>query len=435
MLLTMCPHPQWNLVCEDRWKVPLQHTSHLLGWLLGCVVLGAACDWFGRRAVFLASLVGAAGLGASEALSSSFLALLVMRLLHGGALAGVFLALYVARLELCDIPHRLAFAMGARLFLVAGVLLLPGLALLAQDWRLLQTFTAMVMGLLMLLWGFPDLFPESVCWLLATGQLARARKILQHMAETSEVDPEDSSEEESSLATELGTQPSGAPQHHCLLLELWHTQVAWRNGLILAFSSLIAGGIRTSFLRGLTGSSSSFYLLYFLAAGLDAAATLLLLLTAERWGRRLLLLLSTLATGLTSLLLLAGIQYLPRWVTLLLSALGLLAAQALGALSCFLAAEVLPTVHRGAGFGLVLGAGFLGQTAAPLADIHGHGGFFLHHLLFATFSVLALLLVLLLPESRGRALPHSLQDADRLRRPSRHRDVLLLPMTGHQQTP
>lgn len=56
-------------------------------------------------------------------------------------------------LELCDIPHRLAFAMGARLFLVVGVLLLPGLALLAQDWRLLQTFTAMVMGLLMLLWG------------------------------------------------------------------------------------------------------------------------------------------------------------------------------------------------------------------------------------------------------------------------------------------
>lgn len=47
--------------------------------------------------MFLASLVGAAGLGASEALSSSFLALLVMRLLHGGALAGVFLTLYVAR--------------------------------------------------------------------------------------------------------------------------------------------------------------------------------------------------------------------------------------------------------------------------------------------------------------------------------------------------
>lgn len=48
---------------------------------------------------------------------------------------------------------------------------------------------------------YPALFPESPCWLLATGQLARARKILWHLAEASGVDPENSSEEESSLAT------------------------------------------------------------------------------------------------------------------------------------------------------------------------------------------------------------------------------------------
>lgn len=46
---------------------------------------------------------------------------------------------------------------------------------------------------------YPALFPESPCWLLATGQLARARKILWHFAEASGVDPEDSPEEESSL--------------------------------------------------------------------------------------------------------------------------------------------------------------------------------------------------------------------------------------------
>lgn len=39
-----CPL-QWNLVCENGWKVPLEQTSHLLGWLLGCVILGMGCDW------------------------------------------------------------------------------------------------------------------------------------------------------------------------------------------------------------------------------------------------------------------------------------------------------------------------------------------------------------------------------------------------------
>lgn len=48
---------------------------------------------------------------------------------------------------------------------------------------------------------FPALFPESPCWLLATGQVARARKILWRFAEASGVDPEDSSLEENSLAT------------------------------------------------------------------------------------------------------------------------------------------------------------------------------------------------------------------------------------------
>lgn len=71
---------------------------------------------------------------------------------------------------------------------------------------------------------------------------------------------------------------------------------------------------------------------------------------------------------------------------------------------------------RAAGLGLVLGAGFLGQAAAPIADMHGRRGFFLLHVVFASFAILTLVCVLLLPESRGRGLPQSLQDADRLRR-------------------
>ncbi|XP_044117193.1 putative solute carrier family 22 member 31 [Neovison vison] len=398
--------------------------SRRLGWLLGSVLLGAGCDRFGRRAVFVASLVLATGLGASEALAASFPALVALRLLHGGALAGLGLALYVARLELCDPPHRLAFSVAGGLFSVLGTLLLPGLALLAQDWRLLQGLSALVTGLLLLFWGFPSLFPESPCWLLATGQPARARKILGHFAGAGGVDPEDSSEEESSLATgtELDLPAAGGPwpQYHSVL-ELRHTCVAWRNGLILGFSSLTCGGIRASFLRSLTPREPTFYQPYFLGAGLEAGASVFLLLTGNRWGRRPVLLLGALAMGLASLLLLAGTPYLPEWTLLCLSALGLLASQAASAASALLAAEVLPTVIRGAGLGLVLGAGFLGQAAAPLADLPGRRGFFLHHVLFASFAVLALLLVLLLPESRGRALPVSLRDADRLcRAPLRH---------------
>ncbi|XP_042086722.1 putative solute carrier family 22 member 31 isoform X4 [Ovis aries] len=363
--LLRSPVTQRNLVCEDGWKVPLEQVDHLLGWLLGCVLLGLGCDWFGRRAVFVGSLVLATGLGVGEALVASFPALLTLRLLRGGALAGASLALYVARLELCDPPNRLAFSMGAGLFSVVGTLLLPSLALLAQDWQLLQGLSALATGLLLLFWG-------AGCAVRRTPP------------------------------TPAPLSP-GAPAYTCHLEERTHP------GL-----QLISGGIRASFLHSLVPSEPSFYWPYFLAAGLEAAATVFLLLTADLWGRRSVLLLSTLVLGLASLLLLAGAQYLPSWTVLFLAVLGLLASQTVSALSSLFSAEVFPTVIRGAGLGLVLAAGFLGQAAAPLTKMHGRHGFFLQHVLFTSFALLALLCVLLLPESRGRTLPQSLQDADRL---------------------
>ncbi|KAK2085729.1 hypothetical protein P7K49_037029 [Saguinus oedipus] len=91
-----------------------------------------------------------------------------------------------------------------------------------------------------------------------------------------------------------------------------------------------------------------------------------------------------------------------------ISVLGLLASQAVSVLSSLFAAEVFRTVIRG--------AGFLGQAADPLDAVHGRRGFFLQHVVFTSLAVLTLLCVLLLPESRSRGLPQSLQDADRLRR-------------------
>lgn len=51
-------------------------------------------------------------------------------------------------LELCDPPHRLVVTMGAGFCWVAGELLLPGLAVLCKEWRLLQG--AITLGLALL---------------------------------------------------------------------------------------------------------------------------------------------------------------------------------------------------------------------------------------------------------------------------------------------
>ncbi|XP_017917370.1 PREDICTED: putative solute carrier family 22 member 31 isoform X3 [Capra hircus] len=361
--LLRSPVTQRNLVCEDGWKVPLEQVDHLLGWLLGCVLLGLGCDWFGRRAVFVGSLVLATGLGVGEALVASFPALLTLRLLRGGALAGASLALYVARFQPCS------------------------LSLPAGCWP---------QGSQPEPGGSCGTLPKPAVWTPRTAQRRRVPWLWSWMCCAWDT-------------PSPGTTQSWSSGTH---MSPGRTHSSWASLCIPP--RLISGGIRASFLHSLVLSEPSFYWPYFLAAGLEAAATVFLLLTADLWGRRSVLLLSTLVLGLASLLLLAGAQYLPSWMVLFLAVLGLLASQTVSALSSLFSAEVFPTVIRGAGLGLVLGAGFLGQAATPLTKMHGRHGFFLQHVLFTSFALLALLCVLLLPESRGRTLPQSLQDADRL---------------------
>ncbi|XP_068941644.1 putative solute carrier family 22 member 31 [Petaurus breviceps papuanus] len=426
--LLRTPVTQWNLVCGDGWKVPLERMSYLLGWLLGCVTLGSACDRFGRRAIFVTSLALATVLGSGVALAVSYSMLLSLRLLYGAALAGAFLSLYVARLELCDPDHRLPFSMVAGFFFVAGTILLPGLAAICQDWRFLQGLVTLVLGLVLFFWGFPSLFPESPRWLVATRQPGRAKDILWHLG-GAELKPEDSTSEGATLAAELDRLSEGKalPQYHSIC-EVCSTQRIWRSVLILAFTMLLGNGIQYSFTQNLAPYLPHFYLPCFLLAGLEAAGSLLLILMARCCGRRASLLLWTVLTSLASLLLLSLGQYLPIWTVVFLSTLGLLASQAMSVLSTFFASEILPTVIRGAGLGLIMAAGFLGQVATPIMSISNNRGFFLHHVVFASFAVLSMLCILLLPETRSRNLPESLEDAE-----GRRSSPLFLPRWRHSQ--
>ncbi|NWV34203.1 S22AH protein, partial [Grantiella picta] len=413
--------PQWDLVCASRWKVPLEQTTHLLGWTLGSVTAGLACDRFGRRPTFLLSLALAVPVGLGVALAVDFLMVLVARLLFGAALAGAFLTLYVARLELCDPPHRLGVTMVAGFFWIAGELLLPGLALLCRDWRGLQGAVTMILALLAACWWCPALLLESPRWLLATRQLERARRTLQALAEDN--CPQDSLLSASSipgslLLAELEALSEGTPQpRYHSVCEMCSTRVIWKNGVILGFAAFIGSGIRHCFTRNLVPHLPHFFSSHLVLVGTEAAACLFVCLTAERFGRRAILLLCTVLTSISSLLLLALTQYLLELIVLTLSVVGTAASHAVTMLSIFFASEVLPTVVRGAGLGLVVGANFMGKAAAPITAIPNSRGFFLHHVVFASFAILAVLSIMLLPESQGRSLPQSLQDGESQRRP------------------
>ncbi|XP_076142908.1 putative solute carrier family 22 member 31 [Alosa pseudoharengus] len=409
---------EWNLVCGDYWKIPLQHICFMTGWVLGYVLLGTICDWLGRRRALLMSVSLSGLLGVAVCVSNSPVAFLLLRLSQGSMLAGVFLSSYIARLEVCDPPHRLLVSMVTGFFSVFAELLLPGLAVLCSDWPVLQAVATVPLLLMISYWCCPSVFPESPRWLLATGQIPQAKKTLQTFSarngacRSEELFPGETllSEIDSAYGEDTDTE------YHSVL-ELRHTRVIWRNGLILGLTLFIGTGIQYCFTRNLHSYSTHFYFSYFLRMLTGACACAFLCLTVDRFGRRGILLLVAIGTGLSSLLLLALTQYLRGGLVLVLSVVGLLSSQALAMLSVFFASEVMPTVIRGGCLGLVMSAGCVGMAASSLMELQNNAGYFLHHVVFASFAVLSILCIMLLPESKRKPLPDSLADGECLRRP------------------
>ncbi|XP_029464466.1 putative solute carrier family 22 member 31 [Rhinatrema bivittatum] len=429
---------QWDLVCQDRWRIPLEKVSYMIGWLGGSIVSGCACDRFGRRATFIFSLLLAILLGVGVAVSLDYVMFLLMRMFYGAALAGSFLSLYIARLEICDPAHRLMVTMLAGFLWVAGELLLPGLAVLCKDWRVLQGVIAASLALLLVYWGCQSLFPESPRWLLATQQLDQGKKELRLFAEANGVNLDNELYSEDSVFTEIDSLAEGPvlARYHSIC-DIFRTRVIWKNSLILGFTAFIGTGIRHCYLQSMLDYGPPFYFMYFLLAATEAVSCLFLCVTVNRFGRRGILLLCTILTGISSLLLLALTEYLVEGIALAISILGALASHAVVMLSIFFASEVLPTVIRGSGVGLILAASFLGRAAAPLMDLHNQKGFFLHHVIFSSFAILSVLSIMLLPESKRKSLPESLRDGESLRRPplflSHAKDDL--PLLSSARTP
>ncbi|KAM9825803.1 putative solute carrier family 22 member 31 isoform 2-T2 [Syngnathus typhle] len=412
------PREKWNLVCGDYWKIPLQRICFMTGWIAGYIFIGSLCDWLGRRRAFLLSVSLSSVFGMAVCLSNSAVVFLLLRLAQGVMLAGIFLSSYIARLELCDAPHRLMVAMVGGFFGIFAEVLLPGLAALCRHWAILQAVTTLPLLLLVSYWCCESLFPEPPRWLLATAQTAQAKRSIREFSARNGVYLPDELFPGEMLLSEIDSvfNEDCRPRYYSVL-ELRQTRVIWKNCLILSFTLLIGTGVQYCFTRNLHMSSSNFYFSYFIRITTGTLACIFICSTVNHFGRRSMLLLSAIVTGLASLLLLALAQYLQGGLVLVLSIVGLLFSQALAMLSIFFACEVMPTVVRGGCLGLVLAAGCVGMAASSLMELQNNSGYFLHHVIFASFAVLSVLCIMLLPESKRKPLPDSLKEGESRRRP------------------
>ncbi|XP_049803713.1 organic cation transporter protein-like isoform X1 [Schistocerca nitens] len=394
----------WDLVCGREWLRATADACVMLGVLLGAVTFGALSDKYGRRKVFLVSLVLQVTAGFMVAGAPEYYSFAFMRLIIGMTSSGVFLVAYVLAMEMVGPSKRTLAGVGCQTFFTLGYMLTAAIAYLIRDWRLLQVALTAPGILFLSYWWF---VPESARWLLTQGRPEEAKQMLRRVAAVNGVAPPDALLERM-LPAEKPPKDARQPS----LLDLMRYPNMRRRALNIFFNWFV----NNVTYYGLSWNTSSLggneYLNFFICGAVEIPAYTFLLLTLNRWGRKSILCGSMLAGGAV-LLLTAAVPEDALWLKITLVMAGKLAVTASYGTVYIFTTEQFPTVIRNAALGTSSMCARVGGIIAPYLNLLAGVWAPLPQLLFGVLTLIAGVLALLLPETLNKTLPDTIEEGEK----------------------
>ena len=129
---------QWNLVCDDLWKLSTIQGSYMGGVFVGCMVWGWASDKFGRRLTMLVAAVIQVASSILAAFAPNYIIFIMLRFLIAFSVSGVFECGFVLVTEICGPHYRTYFGILTQFPFGWGAALLPVIAYFIRAWKSLQ---------------------------------------------------------------------------------------------------------------------------------------------------------------------------------------------------------------------------------------------------------------------------------------------------------
>ncbi|KYO20256.1 solute carrier family 22 member 5 isoform B [Alligator mississippiensis] len=171
---------QWNLVCDDDWKVPLTTSLFFVGVLIGSFVSGQLSDRFGRKTILFATMAVQTGFSFLQIFSTSWEMFTILFLIVGMGQISNYVVAFVLGTEILGKSVRIIFStLGVCIFFAIGYMLLPLFAYFIRDWRMLL-LALTVPGLFCVpLWW---VIPESPRWLITQRRFQEAEVIIRKAA-------------------------------------------------------------------------------------------------------------------------------------------------------------------------------------------------------------------------------------------------------------
>ncbi|XP_064342574.1 solute carrier family 22 member 3 isoform X2 [Camelus dromedarius] len=382
---------EFDLVCVNAWMLDLTQAILNLGFLAGAFTLGYAADRYGRIVIYLISCFGVGVTGVVVAFAPNFPVFVVFRFLQVTEIVGS--------------KQRRIVGIAIQMFFTLGIIILPGIAYFIPSWQGIQLAITLPNFLFLLYYW---VVPESPRWLISRKKGDKALKILRSIAKCNGkyLSPNYS---EITVTDEEISNPS--------FLDLVRTPQMRKCTLILMFAWFTSAVVYQGLVMRLGIIGGNLYVDFFISGIVELPGAVLILLTIERFGRRLPFAASNIVAGVACLV----TVFLPEgilWLRTTVATLGRLGITMAFEIVYLVNSELYPTTLRNFGVSLCSGLCDFGGIIAPFL-LFRLAAIWLE-LPLIIFGILASVcggLVMLLPETKGIALPETVDDVEKLASP------------------